>query len=150
MRRPFTNHRPTTIPVNEIGAALQYDQKYISSAPSRDFESLLGVHLLTDQLPTESVAPLEGAPQPLTDPLLNYLQSPQGHEIASRLLTIVESVKHATLDKSTENVKFEKTIQAAIVVIAVASASLLMYFDKFGTPAGIFFGTVIGYAFGKK
>lgn len=52
-------------------------------------------------------------------PFLNYLQSPQGHEIASRVLSVIEDVKKATLEKTTSHAVFEKWLQASIIVIVV-------------------------------
>ncbi len=83
-------------------------------------------------------------------PFLNYLQSEQGHEIASRVLKIIEDVKKATLEKTTSHATFEKWLQAGIVVVVVGAASGLSYFGKFDTSLGVLFGTLVGYIFGKK
>lgn len=83
-------------------------------------------------------------------PILNYLQSPQGHEIASRLLSVVEDVKKSTLEKSTSHAVFEKWIQSLIIFVVVAAASILAYLGKFDTSLGVLFGTLVGYVFGKK
>jgi hypothetical protein len=91
-------------------------------------------------------------PQDETDfqPLFTYLQSPQGHEIATRLLSVVEDVKKSTLEKSTSHAIFEKWLQAGIIFVVVIAASLLSYFGKFDTSLGVLFGTMVGYIFGKK
>lgn len=83
-------------------------------------------------------------------PFLNYLQSQQGHEIASRVLKIFEDVKKATLEKTTSHAAFEKWLQAGIVVVVVIAASTLSYLGKFDTSLGVLFGTLVGYIFGKK
>ncbi|TCS33101.1 hypothetical protein EDC30_11842 [Paucimonas lemoignei] len=83
-------------------------------------------------------------------PLLNYLQSQQGHDIASRILSIVEDVKKATLEKTTSHAAFEKWLQAGIIVIVVIASALLSYLGKFDTSLGVLFGTLVGYIFGKK
>ncbi len=83
-------------------------------------------------------------------PFLNYLQSQQGHEIASRVLKIFEDVKKATLEKTTSHAAFEKWLQAVIVVVVVGAASTLSYLGKFDTSLGVLLGTLVGYIFGKK
>ena len=90
--------------------------------------------------------------QPVTDfqPLLNYLQSPQGHEIATRLLSVIEDVKKSTLEKTTSHAAFEKWLQAGIIFVVVIAASILSYLGKFDTSLGVLFGTLVGYIFGKK
>ena len=92
---------------------------------------------------------LEEQPSDL-QPVLNYLQSPQGHEIASRLLKVIEDVKKSTLEKTTSHAIFEKWLQAGIIFIVVFAASLLSYLGKFDTSLGVLFGTLVGYIFGKK
>jgi hypothetical protein len=91
-------------------------------------------------------------PEDKTDlqPLLNYLQSPQGHEIATRLLSVVEDIKKSTLIKTTSHAVFEKWLQAGIIFVVVVAASLLSYLGKFDTSLGVLFGTLVGYIFGKK
>lgn len=100
------------------------------------------------------VTPLEEEPlgeQPSDlQPILNYLQSPQGHEIASRLLKVVEDIKKSTLEKTTSHAIFEKWLQAGIIFIVVVAASVLSYLGKFDTSLGVLFGTMVGYIFGKK
>lgn len=83
-------------------------------------------------------------------PVLDYLQSPQGHEIASRILSVVEDVKKATLEKTTSHAAFEKWLQALIIVIVVGASAVLSYLGKFDTSLGVLFGTLVGYIFGKK
>lgn len=83
-------------------------------------------------------------------PLFTYLQSPQGHEITTRLLSVVEDVKKSTLEKTTSHAVFEKWLQAGIIFVVVVAASLLSYLGKFDTSLGVLFGTMVGYIFGKK
>jgi hypothetical protein len=83
-------------------------------------------------------------------PLINYLQSQQGHEIASRILAIVEDVKKSTLEKTTSHAKFEKWLQLVVIVVVVIATSTLSYFGKFETSVGVLFGTMVGYIFGRK
>lgn len=89
--------------------------------------------------------------------LLDYLHSAKGHEIAVKVLSLVESVKKLTLDKNAEQTdKLHKNqylniwIQGIVIVIAVVAATALTYLGKFDTTIALFFGTLIGYFFGKK
>lgn len=96
-----------------------------------------------DQLPTAAV---KGD----LEPFLAYLSSDRGHEIASGLMKVIEGVKHSTLDKSAVNVRVEKYIQALVILAVVVATSVLVYFGKFEASVGVLFGTLVGYAFGKK
>lgn len=83
-------------------------------------------------------------------PVLDYLQSPQGHEIASRLIGVIEDIKKSTLEKTTSHAVFEKWLQSGVIVIVVGAASTLAYLGKFDTSLGVLFGTLVGFIFGKK
>ena len=83
-------------------------------------------------------------------PFLYYLESEKGHELASRILAIFEDIKKATLDNTSSHAKFEKWLQAVIIVVVVGDASTLTYFGKFDSTLGVLFGTLVGYLFGKK
>ncbi len=82
--------------------------------------------------------------------ILGYLQSPQGHELTSRLLTVVEDIKKSTLEKNSSHAAFEKWLQAGIIFLVVIASSILAYLGKFDTSLGVLFGTLVGYIFGKK
>ncbi len=99
---------------------------------------------------TEIVERQAGEDEADIQPVLNYLQSPQGHEIASRVLSIIEDVKKATLEKTTSHAAFEKWLQAGVIVVVIVATSLLSYFGKFETSVGVLFGTLVGYIFGRR
>jgi hypothetical protein len=82
--------------------------------------------------------------------ILGYLQSPQGHELTSRLLAVVEDIKKSTLEKNSSHAAFEKWLQAGIIFLVVSASSILAYLGKFDTSLGVLFGTLVGYIFGKK
>lgn len=84
------------------------------------------------------------------NPFLDYLQTDKGHELASRTIGIVEDIKKATLEKSSDHAKFEKWMQFGVIIVVVVAASLLSYFGKFETSIGVLFGTLVGYIFGKR
>ena len=83
-------------------------------------------------------------------PFLGYLQSPQGHEIATRLLSVVEDIKKSTLEKTTNHAVFEKWLQAGIIIVVILASSVLSYLGKFDTSLGVLFGAMVGYIFGKR
>lgn len=82
--------------------------------------------------------------------LLGYLQSEKGHEVFSRVISVVEDVKKATIEKTTGHATFEKWVQAGIIAMVVVASSVLAYLGKFDTSLGVMFGTLVGFAFGKK
>lgn len=83
-------------------------------------------------------------------PFLYYLESEQGHELASRVLAIFEDIKKATIQTSTSHAKFEKWLQAMIVLVVVGAASILTYLGKFDSTLGVLFGTLLGYLLVKN
>ena len=83
-------------------------------------------------------------------PLLLYLQSEKGHELASRALAIIEDIKKATIQTTTSHAKFEKWLQSGIIITVVIASSFLTYYGKFDSTIGVLFGTLVGYLFGKK
>lgn len=87
-------------------------------------------------------------------PFLDYLHSKRGHELANRLLDVIEDFKKASLDKNTKaaitQFKWVTVIQVGTVVLAISAATYLTIHDKFTTTISLFLGTIIGYFFGKK
>ncbi|HKC64865.1 MAG TPA: hypothetical protein VKB86_14580 [Pyrinomonadaceae bacterium] len=100
--------------------------------------------------------------------LYNYLQSEQGHEIASAIVKLVEGIKKSTLDKSAEQAKIDGELaklreeylhkvrqrllllQIIVFIISIIATSILTYFGKFEPAIAVFFGTLVGYFFGRK
>ena len=83
-------------------------------------------------------------------PFFEYLKSDHGHEITKRVVSIVEDIKKAALDKSSSHAIFEKRLQATIIIIVIIATSILSYLGKFETSVGVLFGTLVGYIFGRK
>ncbi len=79
-----------------------------------------------------------------------YLQSQQGHEMASRVIGLIEDVKKAAVDKSYSNVKFNRWMEAGIIVVVITATVLLSILDKLTPTVGILFGSIVGYFFGKN
>lgn len=83
-------------------------------------------------------------------PFLNYLESEKGHEIASRVIVIIEDLKKAGIQTATSHAKFERLVQVGIIAVVVISASFLTFYGKFDSTLGVLFGSLVGYLFGKK
>ena len=89
--------------------------------------------------------------------LLDYLQSDKGHEILSQVLAMAKDAISSGLHKATVERDYAKQrardlyiFQGLVFVATVIPASLLTYYDKFSTPIGILFGTLLGYVFGRR
>ncbi|MGQ0704181.1 MAG: hypothetical protein ACT4PM_13725 [Gemmatimonadales bacterium] len=85
-----------------------------------------------------------------TSPFFEYLKTAQGHEVATRLLTILEDVKKAALSHTSTLAKRETWFHVAVFSVVIGAAVTLAILDKFSTPVGILLGTLVGYIFGKK
>ena len=83
-------------------------------------------------------------------PLLDYLETEKGHQIASRVLSILEGIQQATLATNSKHVIFELWFKVITVVLVIIAASILTWFDRFNPTMGVLFGTLMGYVFGKK
>ena len=96
---------------------------------------------MTDEeskLPTVPTEPVEGEEEEIdVSPFMDYLQSPQGHEIASRLVGIIEEVKKVTLDKNFSHAKFNRWMEAGVIVVVIGSVVLLSIMDKLNPTVGM-------------
>ncbi|HYS05525.1 MAG TPA: hypothetical protein VEW47_10070 [Candidatus Dormibacteraeota bacterium] len=90
-----------------------------------------------------------------------YLRSDKGHELATRIVSLFEEIKKATLDRSAEQAlvqeRFEPQhrrnsliVQAGTLGLTIVAASVLIYRGKFDSTAGVLFGTLVGYVFGRR
>ncbi len=84
------------------------------------------------------------------NPFFEYLRSERGHEIASRIVTVIEDVKKASLDRNFAYAKVGTAASFIIVFAVIVASSTLAYLDKFDSTVALLFGTVVGYFFGKK
>jgi len=82
--------------------------------------------------------------------ITSYLMSPQGHEIAGRIVAIFEDLKKTALSHTASTVKLEKVLQIVIVVAVIVAATLLAVLGKLESPIAVLFGTLVGYVFGKR
>ena len=83
-------------------------------------------------------------------PLLTYLETSRGHELASRVVGIFEGIQRATLETNSKHATLELTFKVVTVVCIIFVAGGLTYFDKFNPTMGVLLGTLLGYVFGKK
>lgn len=106
---------------------------------------------------SETQGGYEGEPYP---PFLEYLQSEQGHQLASRLLALVEDIKKATIESVTERHKRDSEfhhriyklwlcLQAAVFSVTVVVAAVLAWHGKFDATVAALMGTLFGYFLGR-
>ena len=90
-----------------------------------------------------------------------YLQSKEGHKLASRVVTLIEDIKKVTLDRNAElsKLQMEATkdhrkntmiFQGMIIIAVIGATVALVLSGKFDSTVGVLFGTLIGYIFGKR
>lgn len=83
-------------------------------------------------------------------PFFDYLQTPQGHEIASRVLGVVEDVKKSTLDKNSEHSRMTLVVQGLIIGVIIGAGTWLASIDKLTSTISALLGTIVGYIAGRK
>lgn len=107
-----------------------------------------------DQLPTKvntELLPADPEDQEVDfAPFVDYLKSPQGHEIASRVVGVIEDVKKATIDKSYSHAIFNRWLEAGVIVLVVSAVVGLSVVDKLNPTVGVLLGSVVGYFFGRN
>jgi hypothetical protein len=106
---------------------------------------------------SESQQEFEEVPYP---PLLDYLQTKEGHELASRILSIIEDIKKATIESSAElhkrdseyNHKIQRLwlcLQSAVFGTTIVVAALLAWHGKLDATVAALMGTLFGYFLGR-
>ncbi|GAB5562816.1 MAG: hypothetical protein SynsKO_44630 [Synoicihabitans sp.] len=83
-------------------------------------------------------------------PFLAYLQSEKGHELAARIVSLIEDTKRVTIDKTYSNAKFNRWMEAGVIVVVIIATVLLSFYDKLNPTVGVVLGSVVGYFFGKN
>ncbi len=89
-------------------------------------------------------------------PFLDYLQSKQGHETASRVLALFENIQTNTLktsaDQRASDLNFHHTttrlwlkLQTGIVATIIMVAGILAWVGKLDATVAALMGTVVGY-----
>lgn len=106
---------------------------------------------------SESQQEFEEVPYP---PLLDYLQTKEGHELASRILSIIEDIKKATIESSAElhkrdseyNHKIQRLwlcLQSVVFGTTIVVAALLAWHGKLDATVAALMGTLFGYFLGR-
>ena len=83
-------------------------------------------------------------------PFMDYLRSPEGHEIASRLVGIIEEIKKVALDKNFAHAKFNRWMEAGVIVVVIGSVVFLSVMERLNPTVGMLLGSVVGYFFGRN
>lgn len=97
---------------------------------------------------------------PVYPPFLDYLQSQQGHELASRIVTLFEAIQKATIEAGMEQKKREvefqhsttrlwMKLQAAAIVTIIIAAVALAWHGKLDATVATLMATLFGYFLGR-
>jgi hypothetical protein len=89
-----------------------------------------------------------------------YLDRPNGHEVAKEVVKLFADFKNTVLDKTLQEkqqlLEYQQRVQTRMwmvqifaFVIALAVAGLLAYTGKFDPAVAMLLGTLVGYFFGK-
>jgi hypothetical protein len=93
--------------------------------------------LLADEEPLEAAT------------LFEYLRTSEAHEIAKRVVEIIDEPCKAKLAQDATVVRHEKWLQIAIVIAVVGASTILAVVERFTPTIGVLFGALVGYVFGK-
>ena len=83
-------------------------------------------------------------------PFFWWLSTEKGHEIASKIVSIVDDVKKAALAQSASHARLEIWLKIVVILAVIGAATTLTIFDKFNPTVGVLFGTLVGYFVGRK
>ena len=89
-----------------------------------------------------------------------YLDRPNGHEVAKEVVKLFADFKNTVLDKTLQEkqqlLQHQQSVQTrmwvvqiAAFVIALGLAGFLAYYGKFDPAVAVLLGTLVGYFFGK-
>lgn len=79
-----------------------------------------------------------------------YLKTPQGHEVASRVVGIFDDIKKLSLSRTSSHRSLETVAKYIIIGLVVIAVAGLSYLEKLDPTTGMLFGTIVGYFFGRK
>ena len=83
-------------------------------------------------------------------PFFEYLQSAEGHQIASRIVGLIEDIKKATLDKNYSHATLNRWLEAGVLVVVIGVIAVLSVLNKLNPTVGVVLGSVVGYFFGRN
>lgn len=87
---------------------------------------------------------------PDSNALVEYLKTEKGHQLATKVIGILDDIKKAFLGKTAGQTLIEKWQLALSISVIVFAVTLLTLFDKLDPSVAILFGTLFGYLIGKK
>lgn len=82
--------------------------------------------------------------------LVEYLKTEKGHQLASKIIGIVEDLKKAFLNKKASQTAVERWQLAIAITVIVVAVTVLTLFNRLDPSVAILFGTIFGYLIGKK
>jgi hypothetical protein len=93
----------------------------------------------------------EDAPDPPTDwgPLLEYLKTQQGHEVAGRVLGLFEGLQKAAVVRGSSLARWDKMLQAVTIAAVLICGTILAALGKFTGELGIVLVALLGYVLRK-
>ncbi len=102
----------------------------------------------------------EGAAESEYPPLLDYLQTKEGHELASRLVSLFEGIQKATIEAGAEQKKKEvefqhstvrlwMKLQAGAITVIIIAAGVLAWHGKLDATVATLMATLFGYFLGE-
>lgn len=82
-------------------------------------------------------------------PMLEYLNSERGHEVAKRVLGIVEGFQQGFAQRGTTAAKWDRWIQAGIIASVLILVATLAVLGKFTNEIGIVVVSLLGLTLKK-
>jgi hypothetical protein len=104
--------------------------------------------------------PPEEAPESPYPPLLEYLESKEGHELASRVVSLFEAIQKATIEATADQKKKETEfqhstmrlwmkLQAGAITTIIVAAGALAWHGKLDATVATLMATLFGYFLGR-
>jgi hypothetical protein len=93
-------------------------------------------------------------------PLFDYLQTKEGHELASRIVALIEALQKATTeagaDQKKREIEFQHStmriwmyLQAAAITAIIITAAALAWHGKLDATVATLMATLFGYFLGR-
>ena len=104
--------------------------------------------------------PTQQAEETTYPPLFDYLQTNEGHELASRIVSLIEALQKATTEAGAEQKKREvefhhstmrlwMVLQAAAITSIIIAAATLAWHGKLDATVATLMATLFGYFLGR-
>ena len=82
--------------------------------------------------------------------VVSYLSTERGHEIASRVIMLVENWQKGLATRGTLTAKWDRIGQMAVIAAVLVVAAALSFAGKFTSEVGIVLVALLGYALRKS